>query len=149
MKGDVVVGVRPEAWRVVGAEEGGLPVEVTVVEELGADAFVYGTSGVEGTPSNVIVRVSARDTVHKGDVLHVTTDPHNVHVFDAARGSASATDLTSRPRAGPVLVDGATRGRFGAVRVNRANSSDLLGKRSDQACDAERVPSSGWHWQRP
>ena len=35
--------------------EGGLPVKVTVVEELGADAFVYGTSGVEGTPSNVIV----------------------------------------------------------------------------------------------
>ena len=54
-----------------------------MVEELGSDAFVYGTSGVEGTPSNVIVRVSARDTVHKGDVFHVTTDPHQVHVFDA------------------------------------------------------------------
>jgi multiple sugar transport system ATP-binding protein len=86
MKGDVVVGVRPEAWRVVSENEGGLPVTVTVVEELGADAFVYGTSGVEGTPSNVIVRVSARDTVHKGDVLHVTTDPHHVHVFDADSG---------------------------------------------------------------
>ena len=34
------------------------PVRVTVVEELGADAFVYGTSGVEGTPNNIIVRVS-------------------------------------------------------------------------------------------
>jgi multiple sugar transport system ATP-binding protein len=86
MKGEVVVGVRPEAWRVVSAEQGGLPVEVTVVEELGADAFVYGTSGVEGTPSNVIVRVSARDTVHKGDTLYVTTDPHHVHVFDADSG---------------------------------------------------------------
>ncbi len=86
MKGEVVVGVRPEAWRVVGAEDGGLPVTVTVVEELGADAFVYGTSGVEGTPSNIIVRVSARDTVHKGDTLYVTTDPHHVHVFDAASG---------------------------------------------------------------
>ena len=31
--------------------EGGLPVKVTVVEELGADAFVYGTCDVEGTPS--------------------------------------------------------------------------------------------------
>ena len=54
-----------------------------MVEELGSDAFVYGTSGVEGTPSNVIVRVSAATRVHKGDVLHVTTDPHQVHVFDA------------------------------------------------------------------
>ena len=49
-RADITVGVRPEAWRLVGNEEGGLPVEVTVVEELGADAFVYGTSGVEGTP---------------------------------------------------------------------------------------------------
>ncbi len=85
-QGDIVVGVRPEAWRVVGAEDGGLPVEVTVVEELGADAFVYGTSGVEGTPNNIIVRVSARDAVHKGDVVHVTTEPRSVHVFDAGTG---------------------------------------------------------------
>ena len=85
-KGDIVVGVRPETWRQVSAEDGGLPVTVTVVEELGADAFVYGTSGVEGAPSNVIVRVSGRDTVHKGDVIHVTTDPHHVHVFDAESG---------------------------------------------------------------
>ena len=83
---NITVGVRPEAWRVVTQAEGGLPVKVTVVEELGADAFVYGTSGVEGTPSNVIVRVSARDTVHKGDTLFVTTDPHHVHVFDTDTG---------------------------------------------------------------
>ncbi len=85
MKGDIVVGVRPETWRQVSAEEG-LPVKVTVVEELGSDAFVYGTSGVKGAPSQVIVRVTGRDTVHKGDVLHVTTDPHHVHVFDADSG---------------------------------------------------------------
>ena len=59
MKGEVFVGVRPEAWRIVSAEEGGLPVEVTVVEELGSDAFIYGTSDVEGTPANIIVRISA------------------------------------------------------------------------------------------
>jgi multiple sugar transport system ATP-binding protein len=86
MQGEIVVGVRPEAWRQVSSDEGGLPVTVTVVEELGADAFVYGTSGVEGAPSNVIVRVSGRDTVHKGDVIHVTTDPKQVHVFDAESG---------------------------------------------------------------
>ncbi len=86
IKGNIVVGVRPETWRQVGPEDGGLPVKVTVVEELGSDAFVYGTSGVDGTPSQVIVRVAGRDTVHKGDVIHVTTDPHHVHVFDADSG---------------------------------------------------------------
>jgi multiple sugar transport system ATP-binding protein len=87
MSGNITVGVRPEAWRMVSAEDGGLPVTVTVVEELGADGFVYGTCDVEGTPSNVIVRVSqARDSVHKGDTIHVTTDPTSVHVFDTETG---------------------------------------------------------------
>jgi multiple sugar transport system ATP-binding protein len=66
--------------------DGGLPVRVTVVEELGADAFVFGSSGIEGAPNNIIVRVSARDSVHKGDTIHVTTDPHSVHVFNTDTG---------------------------------------------------------------
>ncbi|MGN6250773.1 MAG: ABC transporter ATP-binding protein [Marmoricola sp.] len=85
MSGNITIGVRPEAWRLVGAEDG-LPIDVTVVEELGADAFVYGTCDVEGTPGNVIVRVSARDAVKKGDRIHVTTDPRSVHVFDTDTG---------------------------------------------------------------
>jgi multiple sugar transport system ATP-binding protein len=87
MNGPITVGVRPEAWRVVGPTDGGLPVQVTVVEELGADAFVYGSCGVEGTPSNVIVRVKGRDPVRRGDTVYVTTDPHHVHVFDTATGA--------------------------------------------------------------
>src|SRR3712207_7732760 len=75
MQGNVTVGVRPENWRLVSAEEGGLPVSVTVVEELGADSFVYGTCDVEGTPSNVIVRVGGRHHPTKGEMIYVTTDP--------------------------------------------------------------------------
>ena len=87
MDGQVTVGVRPENWRLVSGEsEGGLPVKVTVVEELGADSFVYGTSDVEGVPSNIIIRVSGRVHPQKGEVLHVTTDPKNVHVFDTETG---------------------------------------------------------------
>jgi len=87
MKGNITIGVRPEAWRLVSAEQGGMPVQVTVVEELGADGFVYGTTDVEGTPSTIIVRVSARDSVHKGDTIHLMTDPNNVHVFDTETGA--------------------------------------------------------------
>ena len=86
MHGNITVGVRPEAWRVVGNSEAGLPVRVTVVEDLGADAYVYGTSVVEGTPSNIIIRVSGRDHPQKGETMHVTTDPRNVHVFDTETG---------------------------------------------------------------
>ncbi len=86
MKGNITVGVRPEAWKLVSKEDGGLPVKVTVVEELGADGFVYGTSGVEGTPHDIIVRVTGRDSVHKNDTIYVTTDPASVHVFDTDTG---------------------------------------------------------------
>ncbi|ABL80581.1 MULTISPECIES: sn-glycerol-3-phosphate ABC transporter ATP-binding protein UgpC [unclassified Nocardioides] len=86
MKGNITVGVRPEAWRVVGGSDAGLPVKVTVVEDHGADAFIHGTCGVEGTPSNIVIRVSGRDHPQKGETMFVTTDPRNVHVFDTETG---------------------------------------------------------------
>jgi multiple sugar transport system ATP-binding protein len=86
MHGRVTVGVRPENWRIVSAEKGGLPVTVTVVEDLGADAYAYGTSGVEGTPHDIIVRISDRGHAAKGGTIHVTTDPGHVHVFDTVTG---------------------------------------------------------------
>ena len=70
---DVTVGIRPEAWRLVSKEEGGLPVHVTVMEELGSDGFVYGSCDVEGTPHDLTIRVSGRDTVHKGET-HLRLD---------------------------------------------------------------------------
>jgi multiple sugar transport system ATP-binding protein len=86
MQGNITVGVRPEAWRMVGNSEAGLPVKVTVVEDLGSDAYVYGNCDVEGTPNNIIIRVSGRDHPLKGETMYVTTDPKNVHVFDTDTG---------------------------------------------------------------
>ena len=86
IRDDITVGVRPEAWRIVSENDGGLPVRVTVVEELGSDEFLYGTSGIDGTPNSIIIRVPDRGRVHKGDTIHVTTDPHSVHVFDNVTG---------------------------------------------------------------
>jgi multiple sugar transport system ATP-binding protein len=84
--GDITVGVRPEACRLVGEGEGGIPARVTVVEELGADAFLYATSEVEGTPAQVVVRIEGRRQVPKGSMVHVATDPARVHVFDTESG---------------------------------------------------------------
>jgi multiple sugar transport system ATP-binding protein len=83
----ITVGVRPENWRVVGAEDGGLPIVISMVEELGADGYLYGTCEVEGTPETVVVRVEARRNHQKGETVYVTTDPSHVHVFDTETGN--------------------------------------------------------------
>jgi len=84
--GDITVGVRPENWRIVGEQDGGLPIRVTVIEELGADSYLYGTSDVEGTPQTIVVRMEARRDVQKGSTVHVSTDPAHVHVFETDSG---------------------------------------------------------------
>jgi multiple sugar transport system ATP-binding protein len=84
--GDVTVGIRPEAWRMVSESEGGLPVRVTVVEELGADAYVYGQCDLDGVPGQVVIRAAAGRVPHKGETVHVTSDPDRVHVFDGGSG---------------------------------------------------------------
>jgi multiple sugar transport system ATP-binding protein len=86
VNGDVTVGIRPESWRLVGESDGGLPVRVTVVEELGADAYVYGQCDLTGAPGQVTIRVATSRIPRKGETVHVTTDPDRVHVFDSGTG---------------------------------------------------------------
>ena len=96
MKGNVTVGVRPENWRIVDENAGeGVPLKVSVVEDLGADAFVHGTiqagkatgGPADSTPGgNVVVRVQGRNAYHRNDTIMVSTDPHHVHVFDTDTG---------------------------------------------------------------
>ena len=81
----VTVGVRPEKWQLVAPGEG-LPVTVSVVEELGSEGFAHGTVTVDGHPVRVAVRLPDRGHVGTGDVLHVACAPGTTHVFDTASG---------------------------------------------------------------
>ena len=95
--GDVMIGIRPESFRV--AENGhGIPVKVSVVEELGADAYVYGVAEDEDTAGeglttgkDVVVRVEARRSFEKGSTIRVTADPEDVHVFALDSGERIGT----------------------------------------------------------
>jgi multiple sugar transport system ATP-binding protein len=84
--GRATVGVRPEGWRVVGADDG-VPVSVGVVEELGSDAFVYGRAAHPGHSTDIVVRVGGDHDIRTGDVIHVTANPSSIHVFDATSGA--------------------------------------------------------------
>src|SRR3954465_6965311 len=67
--GQVVLGVRPEDLEL---SDQGLPIEVDVVEELGADAYVYGRTKVGDSEHQIIARVDGRRPPAKGEVLRVT-----------------------------------------------------------------------------
>jgi multiple sugar transport system ATP-binding protein len=84
--GPALVGVRPEGWRLTSPGDG-LAVTVAVVETLGADAYLYGTIRCGGADVNVVVRASGRDQIRMGDTVHVTADPHAIHLFDKATGT--------------------------------------------------------------
>ncbi|MCY7341814.1 MAG: sn-glycerol-3-phosphate ABC transporter ATP-binding protein UgpC [Pseudonocardia sp.] len=81
----VTVGVRPEDMEIV-ADGAGLATEVEVVEELGADAYVYGSTDVGGERRPVIVRVNGRTPPTKGSVLHVAPRAGGLHLFSGDSG---------------------------------------------------------------
>jgi multiple sugar transport system ATP-binding protein len=89
---EVVVGVRPEDWRIgdgtdgSGASEAGVPITVTLVEELGSEAYVYGTCKVDGSPEHVVVHADGQRNHHKGETLHLHPKPSRLHLFDAGTG---------------------------------------------------------------
>ncbi|MCC9175636.1 ABC transporter ATP-binding protein [Arthrobacter sp. zg-Y179] len=85
----VTLGVRPEDMETVPEGEG-LRVEVDVVEELGADAYVYGHSSIDGKDHDMVVRVDGRRPPMKGDTLHVRPQKGHVHLFDTSNGERLA-----------------------------------------------------------
>ncbi len=101
-KGDrtVTVGVRPEHFDIVehngeaarslsedtADAPAGLAVSVNVVEELGADGYVYGSAKVDDKLTDLVVRVSGRAVPDKGATLHVVPRPGKTHVFSSSTG---------------------------------------------------------------
>jgi len=82
----VTVGVRPEDLQLVG-EGQGLAVEVDVVEELGADAYIYGRlAGSDETAKPVIARVDGRAAPAKGETVHFRPKEGYLHLFDVKSG---------------------------------------------------------------
>jgi multiple sugar transport system ATP-binding protein len=91
--GHVTLGVRPEDLE-MSADGDGIPVTVDVVEELGADAYIYGSTkakqvgatGEESGDAPFIARVDGRRPPEKGEVVHLRPKPGHVHVFNADTG---------------------------------------------------------------
>jgi multiple sugar transport system ATP-binding protein len=84
--GQVTVGFRPEAIQLVGAGQG-VPVVVNVVEQLGADAYLYTKLAHQSTddvlhPSDIVVRTEPRTPATAGSPFALAVHPGALHVFD-------------------------------------------------------------------
>ena len=71
--------MRPEDLRVTDSETA-WPVEVLIVEGLGADAYVYTEVKLpDGQTKQVVVRTDGRQIPSRGTTLGIEAIPHHVH----------------------------------------------------------------------
>jgi multiple sugar transport system ATP-binding protein len=77
---EIVVGVRPEHLELGGH---GIEMEIDVVEELGADAYLYGriTGSGKVIDQPVVARVDGRDPPGKGGRVRLHPEPGHLHFF--------------------------------------------------------------------
>ena len=78
----ITVGLRPEDLKI---NKTGLPLTVDVVEELGADAYIYGSVKLGEGSADVVVRVEPNSGAKSGSVIHVLPSG-NAHLFDSESG---------------------------------------------------------------
>jgi multiple sugar transport system ATP-binding protein len=116
--GELVIGVRPEALRLVtgATEDQVMQVRTEVVELLGHETIVYGSirgqnvatassgagSSLPAGRAKVIARLDARRQPAVGETITLAMSLEDVHLFDAKSGQAVARpeSLASRPLAG-------------------------------------------------
>jgi multiple sugar transport system ATP-binding protein len=82
----VTLGFRPEDIRVSDGAES-WPVEVTIVESLGADAYVYSEVKLaSGGTQQVVVRTDGRVPPQRGQTMTIEILPNHMHLFDPETG---------------------------------------------------------------
>ena len=79
----VVIGLRPEALELGPA---GIPARVEVVEEFGADAYVFCTAEVGGGATRLVARAEARSAPAQGERVSLRVRPEEAHLFDCETG---------------------------------------------------------------
>jgi multiple sugar transport system ATP-binding protein len=84
--GKITVGFRPEETDLVSESDGGLPLEVDLVEDLGSDVNVYGHTLLEGSDERFVVRTTRHLQPDLGQTVWVKPQTGEVHLFNAGTG---------------------------------------------------------------
>jgi len=79
----VVLGLRPESLELAA---GGLPAEVEVVEEIGADAYVFCVAELPGGTTKLVARTDSRSAPERGQRVALRPRSEEAHLFDPETG---------------------------------------------------------------
>ncbi len=82
---EVIFGVRPESFR-ASADGNGLQLKANLVEELGADAYVYGDLPGAQMEKQFVARFDGRTPPRIGDTVNLDYRHGEEHVFNAENG---------------------------------------------------------------
>jgi len=85
----LVIGMRPEALDVAGE---GIPGRVEVVEDIGADAFVFCSADLGGESMRLVARTEARKAPKQGEQVRLRPRAEEAHLFDPETGERLAAD---------------------------------------------------------
>jgi multiple sugar transport system ATP-binding protein len=81
---EVVVGIRPESLELAGE---GIAAEVQVVEEVGADAFVFCAAELGGRETKLVARAGAKHAPARGERVALRPRAEEAHLFDPETGA--------------------------------------------------------------
>ena len=82
-RSNLVLGVRPESLEVAGD---GVPARVDVVEDIGADAFVFCSAEIGGEATRLVARTEVRKAPLQGERVALRPRAEDAHLFDPASG---------------------------------------------------------------
>jgi multiple sugar transport system ATP-binding protein len=82
----VTLGIRPEAFTLATDGRPGLDLRVDIAEELGADAYVYGTSTLDSGDEQFVVRVDGKHVPQMGQTIALAVAEGNEHAFNPETG---------------------------------------------------------------
>ena len=85
---ELVLGLRPESLEL--APEG-IPAKVEVVEEVGADAYVFCVADLPGGEAKLIARTDCRRAPERGARVALKPKPDEAHIFDPETGERLGT----------------------------------------------------------
>jgi multiple sugar transport system ATP-binding protein len=113
----ITAGLRPEDLVITKNE--GIEVEVDVIEELGADAFLYGSAVVDGEKIDVIARIGSVSSLRSGDKVFLKPQGGITHLFDITTGLRLNNDAPATAKKAAATKP-ATAGAVSAVAAKPA-----------------------------